>query len=319
MMRNNMPMMSAAIPPRKELRENTAVSNSDVFPLFPPLFTQQTTMSKVDEIPNPSPSQLAALPRKMTFFPSVNANPKILKPEQIKQYNEQGYLMPFNGLDQEEARELRAFFDGVLAAYIELGKTSYSINTAHMRFARIYQLVQHPQIVDAVADLLGPNVVCWGSHFFCKMPHDGKRVPWHQDSTYWPLSPTKTVTVWLAIDDADPENANMKFIPRSHLHGLIDYDETQDANTVLDLAVRNPHSYGDGEVDDQLKAGQFSMHSDLLLHGSEANESNRRRCGLTIRYAAADVTTWYDWHKKGFVVRGENVGGHWANPEMPNH
>ena len=146
--------------------------------------------------------------------------------------------MPFNGLDQEEARELRAFFDGVLAAYIELGKSSYAISTAHMRFARVYQLVQHPRIVDAVADLLGPNVVCWGSHFFCKMPHDGKRVPWHQDSTYWPLSPTKTVTVWLAIDDADPENANMKFIPRSHLHGLIDYDETQDANTILDLAVR---------------------------------------------------------------------------------
>ena len=276
-------------------------------------------MSKVDEIPNPSPSQLAALPRKMTFFPSANPHPNILRPEQIKQYNEQGYLMPFNGLDQEEARELRAFFDGVLAAYIELGKSSYAISTAHMRFARVYQLVQHPRIVDAVADLLGPNVVCWGSHFFCKMPHDGKRVPWHQDSTYWPLSPTKTVTVWLAIDDADPENANMKFIPRSHLHGLIDYDETQDANTILDLAVRNPHSYGDGEVNDQLKAGHFSMHSDLLLHGSEANESNRRRCGLTIRYAAADVTTWYDWHKKGFVVRGENVGGHWANPEMPNH
>lgn len=276
-------------------------------------------MSKVDEIPNPSPSQLAALPRKMTFFPSANPNPKILRSEQIKQYNEQGYLMPFNGLDQEEARELRAFFDGVLAAYIELGKSSYAISTAHMRFARVYQLVQHPRIVDAVADLLGPNVVCWGSHFFCKMPHDGKRVPWHQDSTYWPLSPTKTVTVWLAIDDADPENANMKFIPRSHLHGLIDYDETQDANTILDLAVRNPHSYGDGEVNDQLKAGHFSMHSDLLLHGSEANESNRRRCGLTIRYAAADVTTWYDWHKKGFVVRGENVGGHWANPEMPNN
>lgn len=276
-------------------------------------------MSKVDEIPNPSPSQLAGLPRQMKFFPSVNANPKTLSPAQITQYNEQGYLMPFNGLDRDEAREIRAFFDGVLAAYIELGKSSYAISTAHLRFARIYQLVQHPRILDAVSDLLGPNIVCWGSHFFCKMPHDGKRVPWHQDSTYWPLSPTKTVTVWLAIDDADPENANMKFIPRSHLHGLIDYDETHDANTVLDLAVRNPHSYGDAEIDDQLKAGQFSMHSDLLLHGSEANESNRRRCGLTIRYAAADVTTWYDWHKKGMVVRGENIKGHWANPEMPNH
>ncbi|TWT52470.1 Phytanoyl-CoA dioxygenase (PhyH) [Rubripirellula amarantea] len=275
--------------------------------------------TNVDDIPNPSPSQLAELPRQMGFVPSVASSPQTLTPTQIDQYNELGYLMPLEGLDQTEARETRAFFDGVLAAFIELGRTSYSINTAHLRFARIYELVQHPRIVDAVADLLGPNVVCWGSHFFCKMPHDGKRVPWHQDSTYWPLSPTKTVTVWLAIDDADSDNANMKFIPRSHLHGLIDYDETQDADTVLNLAVKNPESYGDGEVDDALKAGQFSMHSDLLLHGSEANESDRRRCGLTIRYAAADVTTWYDWHKKGFVVRGENVGGHWANPPVPNH
>ncbi len=274
---------------------------------------------KVDEIPNPSPAQLAELPRKIGFVPSVNPTPKTLKLTQITQYNETGYVMPFNALDAAEARELRAFFDGVLAAFIELGRTSYSINTAHLRFARIYQLVQHQKIVDAVSDLLGPNVVCWGSHFFCKMPRDGKRVPWHQDSTYWPLSPTKTVTVWLAIDDADPENANMKFIPKSHLHGLIDYDETREADTVLDLAVKNPHSYGDAEVDVTLSAGQFSMHSDLLLHGSEANESKRRRCGLTIRYAAADVTTWYDWYKKGIVVRGENTGGHWADLASPTH
>ena len=274
---------------------------------------------KVDDIPNPSPSQLAELPRQIGFVTSENASPKTLSVSQIRQYNEQGFLMPFDGLDPAEARETRAFFDGVLAAFVELGRSSYSINTAHLRFARIYQLVQHPKIVDAVSDLLGPNVVCWGSHFFCKMPKAGKRVPWDQDSTYWPLSPTKTVTVWLAIDDADPENANMKFIPRSHLHGLIDYDETSEADTVLDLAVKNPNSYGDAEVDVQLAAGQFSMHSDLLLHGSEANESDRRRCGLTIRYAAADVTTWYDWHKKGFVVRGDNTSGQWANPEMPDH
>jgi non-haem Fe2+, alpha-ketoglutarate-dependent halogenase len=276
-------------------------------------------MFKVDDIPNPSPSQLAQLPRKIGFVPSENLSPKTLTRSQISQYNEVGYLMPFQALDKDEASELRAFFDGVLAAFIELGRSSYSINTAHLRFARIYKLVQHPRIVDAVSDLLGPNIVCWGSHFFCKMPKDGKRVPWHQDSTYWPLSPTKTVTVWLAIDDADPENANMKFIPRSHVHGLIDYDQTQDVDTVLDLAVKDPYSYGDDEVDVKLAAGQFSMHSDLLLHGSEANTSHRRRCGLTIRYAAADVSTWFDWHKKGFVVRGENTSGQWANPSVPDH
>ena len=274
-------------------------------------------MLKVDDIPNPSPKQLAELPRQIGFVPAVNATPTTLTSKQITQYNETGYLMPFDGLNASEAAEIRAFFDGVLAAFIELGRSSYSINTAHLRFSRIYQLVKHPRIVNAVADLLGPDVVCWGSHFFCKMPHDGKRVPWHQDSTYWPLSPTKTVTVWLAIDDADPENANMKFIPRSHLHGLIDYDVTNDVDTVLDLAVKNPHSYGDGEVDVTLRAGQFSMHSDLLLHGSEANESDRRRCGLTIRYAAADVKTWYQWHQKGIVVRGKNTDNHWLNPPEP--
>jgi len=275
--------------------------------------------TSVDDIPNPTPQQLAELPREMNFTPSVAGALNTLTAAQVQQYNETGYLLPFDALDEAESRETRAFFDGVLAAFIELGRNSYSINTAHLRFAAIYRLVQHPRILDAVSDLLGPDVVCWGSHFFCKMPHDGKTVPWHQDSTYWPLSPTRTVTVWLAIDDADPENANMKFIPRSHLHGLIDYDHTQDDQSVLNLAVQNAESYGDAEVDVALKAGQFSMHSDLLLHGSEANGSDRRRCGLTIRYAAAGVTTWYDWHKKGFLVRGEDKNGHWANPPQPTH
>ncbi len=276
-------------------------------------------MLKVDDIPNPSPKQLAELPRQIGFVPVQNPNPKLISKEQLESYNANGFLMPFDGLSSAEISELRAFFDGVLAAFIELGRSSYSINTAHLRFARVYQLVRHPKIIAAVADLLGEDLVCWGSHFFCKMPHDGKRVPWHQDSTYWPLSPTKTVTVWLAIDDADPENANMKFIPRSHVHGLIDYDVTDEVDTVLDLAVKNPHSYGTGELDVKLRAGQFSMHSDLLLHGSEANESDRRRCGLTIRYAAADVTTWHDWHKKGIVVKGRNVGNHWLNAPSPTH
>ena len=88
--------------------------------------------------------------------------------------------MPFQGLAQDEASEIRAFFDGVLAAFIELGRSSYSISTAHLRFARIYQLVQHPRIVDAVADLLGENVVCWGSHFFCKMSCFPPTAPRHQ-------------------------------------------------------------------------------------------------------------------------------------------
>lgn len=274
-------------------------------------------MVKVDEIPNPTPEELAELPREIGFVPSVNNTPSILRPEHIDEYNARGYLMPFDGLDPTEIAELRAFFDGVLAAFIELGRDSYSISTAHLRFARIYELVRHPKIVGPVSDLLGPNVVAWGSHFFCKMPRDGKRVDWHQDSTYWPLSPTKTVTVWLAIDDADPENANMRFIPASHTHGFIDYKKSDDSRDVLNMVIENPEQYGDTPVDVALKAGQFSMHSDQLLHGSEANESDRRRCGLTIRYAAAEVQAWCGWDQKGIVVLGEDSNANWRNAPSP--
>jgi hypothetical protein len=274
-------------------------------------------MIRADEILTPTPSQLAEIPREVRFDPVVNPAPRYLSSNQIDEFNRRGYLMPFAGLDDTEVIELRAFFDGVLAAFIELGRDAYSINTAHLRFGRIHDLVHHPRLIAPVIDLLGPDVVAWGSHFFCKLPHDGKIVPWHQDCTYWPLSPTKTVTLWLAIDDADPENANMRFIPRSHLHGLIDYGESSGDEKVLSLVVDDPQQYGDSPVDVTLSAGQFSLHSDLLLHGSEANCSNRRRCGLTIRYAAAEVQAWYGWDQKGVVVSGVDRHGNWADAKRP--
>jgi len=69
--------------------------------------------------------------------------------------------------------------------------------------------------------------------------------------------------------------------------------------------------------DNQLAAGQISIHSDLLVHGSEANTSTRRRCGLTLRYCPADVRAELGWNGKGVVVSGCDPWGHWANPARP--
>jgi non-haem Fe2+, alpha-ketoglutarate-dependent halogenase len=70
-------------------------------------------------------------------------------------------------------------------------------------------------------------------------------------------------------------------------------------------------------VVDDLKAGQASIHNDLLLHGSEANNSTRRRCGLTLRYAAAEVSAEMGWNAKGVIVKGSDPSGHWGNPGRP--
>ena len=213
--------------------------------------------------------------------------------------------------------EQRRYFDELLARVLAAGKDSYSISTAHLTYGRVYDLLTHPRIVAHVRDILGNDVVGWGSHYFCKMPHDGKRVSWHQDASFWPMSPSKTVTVWLAIDDADVENACMRFVPGSHHHGHLTYHLSEDSeNNVLNQTVDNADQFGD-PVDDELQAGEMSMHSDLLLHGSEANASDRRRCGLTLRYCAADVRAGMDWNAKGVIVSGSDPSGHWANPARP--
>lgn len=266
----------------------------------------------------PEDEQLGSIQREVGFHSVFNSAPKSLTEVQIADFNRLGFIRPLDLFADEEAASLRRYFDDVLNRAMAAGQDSYSISTAHMKYGRVYDLLKTPRIVASVRDLLGENVIGWGSHFFCKMPGDGKRVSWHQDASYWPLSPTKTVTVWLAIDDADVENACMRFLAGSHLQGHLTFRPSRpEEHNVLNQTVDNVEQYGE-PIDDVLKAGQFSIHSDLLLHGSEPNDSDRRRCGLTLRYCSADVKADLGWNAKGVVVSGEDSSGHWGNPSRPS-
>lgn len=265
----------------------------------------------------PSESELEVLKRNLTFHPADPASSRFLSREQIEGYNAQGFVRPLNIYSTEEITAIREYFNKLLEKTIASGGNSYSISTAHMKYGGVYDILTNKRIVDYVSDVLGENVVAWGSHFFCKMPGDGRAVAWHQDASYWPLTPSHAVTVWLAIDDADLENGCMKFIAGSHTSGHLTYRKsTPEEHNVLDQTVPDAESYGEIVVDD-LKAGQASIHNDLLLHGSEANMSSRRRCGLTLRYAAAHVRAGMNWNEKGIVIRGSDPSGHWANPPRP--
>ena len=271
------------------------------------------------EIYNPTADDLAALDRDLKFHPVDSQDLKFLTSEQVDFFNNSGYLMPFSGLGDTEVTELREYFDGVLAEVLARGDTSYSISSAHLKYRKIYELMSHPAILGPVVDILGEDVIAWGAHFFCKMPGDGKKVPWHQDCVYWPLSPSRTVTVWLAIDDASPENACMQFVPGTHQAGVYQFSISDDPDDVLKMSISERQFSGRDPVSVELKAGEFSIHSDLLMHGSDANESNRRRCGLTLRYAAAEVSAWHGWERKGFLVSGKDIRSHWANPGPPEN
>ncbi len=256
--------------------------------------------------------------RRLAFHPARVEAPRTLTAEDLAEFNACGFLRGFRVFDGQEIAAIRARFDCLLAEVLAEGGDSYSISSAHLRHGDAYDLLTDSRIVRYVRDILGDDVVGWGCHYFCKMPRDGKRVAWHQDATYWPLTPSKTVTVWLAIDDADAENACMRFLPGSHLRGALEFEvDDADSSNVLNQSVSDASRFGE-PVDDALRAGEISLHTDLLLHGSEANDSDRRRCGLTLRYCSADVRAYLDWNRKGVVVSGCDPSGHWANPARPS-
>ena len=155
----------------------------------------------------PDAEDLQKIGRDLRFHPSTTTDPQVLKREQIEEFNRDGYVRPLPIFSTTEIAGIRTYFDDLLAKVIASGGDSYSISSAHLKYGKVWDILTHPKIVACVKDVLGENIVGWGSHFFCKMPGDGKAVAWHQDSSYWPLTPAKAVTVWLAIDDADPENA----------------------------------------------------------------------------------------------------------------
>jgi non-haem Fe2+, alpha-ketoglutarate-dependent halogenase len=265
----------------------------------------------------PSTEELSGFERDLRFHPSTTEYPAVLTPEQIAAFNRDGYLAGIRIFDEEEITGIRRYFDELLARTLAAGGDSYSISTAHLRHGRVYDILTHPRIVARIKDLLGNNVIAWGSHFFCKMPGDGKRVSWHQDSSYWPLTPSMAVTAWLAIDNATIENACMRYIPGSHRLGHLTYTLTEnDERNVLNQTVNAAETFGE-PVNVELMAGEISIHSDLLLHGSEVNQSNKRRCGLTLRYCPAVVRAGLGWNEKGVIASGKDEAGHWANPSRP--
>lgn len=261
--------------------------------------------------------------RHLTYMPCAVRDGKILSAADIDRYNQQGFLEPQEVIPAPEAADLRRYFDDLLENVLAAddNRNSYSINTYHVVCQRLHDLVTDERITTLAADLLGDEIVCWGSHLFAKLPNDGKEVPFHQDAVYWPMTPSRSVSVWLAIDDVDEDNAAMRFIPGSHLEGAMPHDLLElDGSRVLGQQVQPQQLADRSEYLNAMPAGHASLHSDMLLHGSAANTSPRRRAGLTLRYVGAEVRLLdgYDyWRKSAVHVHGGDPSGFWYDRRRP--
>ena len=259
-----------------------------------------------------------ARPLDLAFKLSVEENGNRLTKTDIAGYNELGYVQPFRVFDEEEIAGIRGYFNRLMS---DLGpQGSYGINCYQARMAGIYDIATNARILDLVEDIIGPNIICWASAILSKKPHDPKQVPWHQDAGFWKLSPARTVTVWLAIDDADEENSAMRFIPRTHNQGEIK-TSSMGEESVFHKGIADAESYG-APFTNSLKAGEMSLHADMLVHGSLANQSDRRRCGLTLRYCSPESKIIDpDWAQgvEAIIARGQDQSGHWQHHARPKN
>jgi phytanoyl-CoA hydroxylase len=180
------------------------------------------------------------------------------------------------------------------------------------------RLVSDDRLLDIAAEFVGPDIALFASHYICKPPHTGRPVLWHQDGAYWPLEPMEVVTLWLAIDDSTRENGCLRVMPGTHRDDLHDLREREDVDSVLgsESAAEIDESLA---VDLTLSAGDVEVHHPHIMHGSNANTSASRRCGLTIRYipTSTRITSTEQPFPSAILLRGKpgvNVYQPWPEP-----
>ena len=161
--------------------------------------------------------------------------------------------------------------------------------------------------------------MAWSSQWFPKFPHDQTFVSWHQDASYWGLSPPNVTTAWIALSDSTPANGCMRVIPKTHNGALLPQRDTYAEANLLsrgqEIAVEVDESRA---VDFVLQPGEFSLHHVGIVHGSGPNESDGLRLGLAVRYISPEVVQNGSERDMVMLMRGRDDHGNFdivAPPE----
>lgn len=252
----------------------------------------------------------------LSFAPVPERDGLKLSAQDLAHYNAEGFVQPFDVFSLAEIAKVRAYLDRLMTDLRPDG--AYGVNCYQARLAGLWDIATDARILDHVQDIIGPHILCWASAILSKKPRDPKAVPWHQDASFWALSPARTVTVWLAIDDADEENSAMRFISGTHNQGAMDVHATG-SEAVFHKETANAEALGT-PFTNKLRAGQMSLHADMLVHGSKANVSDRRRCGLTLRYCPPNVRIIDQaWANGVEAVLCRGNAGDWATHSRPDN
>lgn len=242
--------------------------------------------------------------------------PKRLTDEQVTQYRRDGFVSPVRMLSPAEAPEARRELEAMEAeqggALRGLARTKF-----YLRYPWAFRIATHQAILDAVEDLIGPDILLYQNTIWAKNAGEDSHVSWHQDNTYFGHEPCEVLSVWVALSPSRPESGSMRFLPGSHRLGQLPVrHEVQDGNMLSSGQVADFDSAKFEPVATSLEPGEASIHHAFLIHGSPPNRSHDRRLGITFVYHPPSVRQIGELRTSAMLVRGEDRYGTFE-PEQP--
>jgi ectoine hydroxylase-related dioxygenase (phytanoyl-CoA dioxygenase family) len=239
---------------------------------------------------------------------------KFLTASDLALFARNGYLCPLSGLSDSEAAATLAALEGFERRHGGFGKLLRF--KAHLRLEALMAVARNARILDAVEDLIGPNILLFTSTLWPKDAKDGRFVSWHQDSAYFGLTPHEEVTAWVALTSSDRENGCVRVMPGSQLGVDYSHDETHEPNNLL---IRGQTIRGLDEAKAaylELRPGQISLHQERTVHGSLPNQSAIRRIGYALFFIPTHVRSTLG-RRSALLVRGRDEYGQWDPDPTP--
>jgi non-heme Fe2+,alpha-ketoglutarate-dependent halogenase len=252
--------------------------------------------------------------------------PTVIDNAAIKHYWETGYFSPVRVFPSNEAVAMRGAIE---AQEIKRGpifredrprpgdpfQGSYRFKS-HLLFKWLADAIRDPRLLDVVEPLVGPDILCWTTHWFIKEAGTVNYVSWHQDSNYWGVETDKLVTAWLAISPATLESGCLRLLPGSHRGPALDHVDTWEADNMLTRGQAIMEVDESKAVSLELEPGEIALFDYRLAHASDPNHSNDRRIGIGIRYIPTDARQVVgDWDSASLVRGTDRHGNFELEPE----
>ena len=208
--------------------------------------------------------------------------PKVLTKEQIEQYHDEGFIAPVRVISESEALSIKNQLEQVEADFPD-EINAQSRNNLHLSFAFLDALAHNTIIVDAMEDLIGPDIALWASVMFIKEPSSKQYVSWHQDATYMGLDSIDFPTPWIALSPSNRDTGCMTMISGSHHSEIQIHKDTFAENNILTRGQVIPEVDKSKAIDLILEPGEMSIHHGAIIHGSQPNNSDQRRIGFSLQ------------------------------------